>query len=361
MIPNGLDVFLFFHEVTESATNLKEVLITFDGSVNKASAENVASYTISNDSSTLSLKSAALQEDGKSVLVTLADASSLANQEDHTLTVNNVKVTGDTTKTVSAKDFSFKPVDAALPTLEKVEGLGNKAIKLTFSEPVQSTSTVADTFKLDGQVVSGILTGSGTRTIIIELFAPLTTTEHTLSVNNKIKDFADYNLVGLDTKFTVVEDKVAPTVVQVKDVTLESATVVFSEDVKPAEATNGANYYWLNGTTKHYANTNVQQIDGKTYKLTFSGTSKLPAVSTDLYIQNVIDYSANTIANDTKVAINPVVDQTRPEVVSEVFNDANELKLTFNKAVDLSTFKASNVVLKDSTGKAVSSYGVTVA
>ncbi len=248
-----------------------------------------------------------------------------------------------------------------MPTLEKIEGLGNKAIKLTFSEPVQSTSTVADTFKLNGSVVSGILSGSGTRTIIIELFAPLDTTEHTLSINNKIKDFADYNFVGLDAKFTVVEDKVAPTVVEVKDVTLESATVVFSEDVKPADAINGANYYWMNGTTKHFADGAVQAIDGKTYKLSFSGSNKLPAVATDLYIQNIEDYSANTIADATKVSINPVIDQTCPEVVSEVFNDTNELKLTFNKAIDLSTFKTGNVVLKDSTGKAVTSYGVTVS
>ncbi|WOV88041.1 S-layer homology domain-containing protein [Sporosarcina oncorhynchi] len=343
-----------------SATNLKEIVVAFDGTVDKASAENLGSYNLKLDTSNVALKSARLQEDGKTVVLTL-DATPLDNQEEYTLTVTNVK-SSDKKVNVSAKDFAFTPVDAALPTVVSVEGLGNKAIKVTFSEPVKVNSTVAGTFKLDDKVVSGILSGNGTRTVIIELFNTMTTGKHTLAINNQVEDFAGYDLVATSVEFDVVEDVTAPTVVEVKDVTLESATVVFSEDVKDAEALKGSNYYWMNGSTKHAADATVEKIDGKTFKLTFSGNNKLPAVAIDLYVTNVVDYSGNKIAADTKVTISPVIDQTRPEVVSAVFADTNDkLTLTFNKNINPSTFKATNVVLKDEDGKVVTGYGYTVS
>jgi hypothetical protein len=345
--------------VSVTATNLKEVTVLFDGELNEKSAENLASYTLKDENGTVqALKAAELQADKKSVLITVN--TFLGNQEVHKLSVNGVKGSDTAKAAVNATDVAFTPVDAALPTVEKVEGLGNKAIKVTFSEPVNSISTVADTFKVDDTVVSGILSGSGTRTLIVELFSPLAVGEHTLAINNKIKDFASYDLIAISQKFTVVEDKAAPTVTEVKDVTLEGATVVFSEDVKDTEALKGSNYYWMNGTTKHTADGSVTRIDGKTFKLTFSGSAKLPAVATDLYIINIVDYSGNVIADNWKISINPIVDQTRPEVVSAIYNDASQVKLTFNKAIDLTTFKASNVVVKDSAGKVVSK-GVTVA
>lgn len=342
-----------------SATNLKEVVVKFNVAVDKASAENLGSYNLKLDTLNVAIKSARLQEDGKSVVLTL-DATPFLNQEEYALTITKVK-TADKTKTISEKDFKFTPVDSALPVVEKVEGLGNKAVKITFSEPVKVNSTVAGTFKIDDKVVSGILSGNGTRTVIIELFNTQTTGKHTLSVNNQVEDFAGYDLVATSKEFDVVEDKAAPTVVEVKDVTLESATVVFSEDVKDAEAIKGSNYYWMNGTTKHAANSTVEKIDGKTFKLTFSGDHKLPAVATDLYVTNIVDYSGNKIADDTKVSISPVIDQTRPEVVSAIFADTNnKLTLTFNKDVNPSSFKVGNVVLKDKDGKAVTKYGYSL-
>ncbi|SHN67244.1 S-layer homology domain-containing protein [Paenibacillus sp. ov031] len=343
-----------------TATNLKEVTVNFDGDVNKASAENVATYTIKDDAdSNVSIKSAELQNGGKSVVLTLTNA--LLNQEDYKLSVNSLKGS-DTTKLVTQKDIEFKPVDSVLPTVESVEGLGNKAIKVTFSEPVEANSSVASTFKLDGTAISGVISGSGSRELIIEVFSTLSVGKHTLTINDRVQDYVPYKLIEVSKDFEVVEDKTAPTVAEVKDVTLEGATVVFSEDVKDSEAIKGGNYYWLSGSTKHYANDTVEKINSKTFKLTFSGSAKLPAVATDLYVQNIVDFSSNVIAADTKVSINPVVDQTRPEVVSALYDETtyDRVKYTFTKPVDLTTFKTSNVVVKDKDGKVVTDYGVSI-
>ncbi|WP_180287172.1 S-layer homology domain-containing protein [Paenibacillus sp. LK1] len=343
-----------------TATNLKEVTVNFDGDVNKASAENVATYTIKDDAdSNVSIKSVELQNGGKSVVLTLTNA--LLNQENYKLSVNSLKGS-DTTKLVTQKDIEFKPVDSVLPTVESVEGLGNKAIKVTFSEPVEANSSVASTFKLDGTAISGVISGSGSRELIIEVFSTLSVGKHTLTINDRVQDYVPYKLIEVSKDFEVVEDKTAPTVTEVKDVTLEGATVVFSEDVKDSEAIKGGNYYWLSGSTKHYANDTVEKINSKTFKLTFSGSAKLPAVATDLYVQNIVDFSSNVIAADTKVSINPVVDQTRPEVVSALYDETtyDRVKYTFTKPVDLTTFKTSNVVVKDKDGKVVTDYGVSI-
>ncbi|WP_186375563.1 S-layer homology domain-containing protein [Paenibacillus xylanexedens] len=343
-----------------TATNLKEVTVNFDGDVNKASAENVATYTLKNEAeNNVAIKSAELQNGGKSVILTLTNA--LTNQQNYKLSVNSLKGS-DTTKVVTQKDIEFKPVDSVLPTVEKVEGLGNKAVKITFSEPVEVTSSVAATFKLDGNAISGVVSGSGTREVIVEVFNTLTVGKHTLTINDRVQDYVPYKLIETTKDFEVVEDKTAPTITEVKDVTLEGATVVFSEDVKDSEAIKGGNYYWLNGSTKHYANSTVERINSKTFKLTFSGSDKLPAVATDLYVQNISDYSGNVIAADTKVSISPVVDQVRPEVVSALYDEStyDNIKYTFTKAVDLSSFKTTNVVIKDKDGKAVTDVGVSI-
>jgi trimeric autotransporter adhesin len=342
-----------------SANNLKEVIVTYDGNVNKASAEALTSYVIKDSAdATQNILSAALQSDNKTVVLTLTGR--LQNQTDYKLSVRNVRGASSTTANVATTDFQFRPVDAALPTVTAVEGLGNRAVKLTFSEPVQATATVAATFKIDGNAVSGTVSGNGTRELVVEFYNNLTPGAHTLSIGNQIQDFAGYSLIALDQQFTVVEDTTAPTLVEAKDVTLESVTLVFSEEVREAQAVLASNYHWLSGTAKRTPDS-VTRIDGKTVRLSFSGINRLPAVATDIFVANVSDYSNNVVAANTKITVNPVVDQTRPEVVTENFNGTETLTLTFNKPVDPASFNVTNAVLKNNAGTAITTYGITAA
>jgi hypothetical protein len=335
-----------------SAINLKEIEVKFNNKVDKTTAENKDAYVLTKGIGLKGIDAASLQEDGKTVILTVTDPALTNQANDYKLSIANVKsATGEST--FSQKDIAFKPLDVTFPTVENVASLGNKAVKVTFTEPVQKPASVASTFKIDGVVASGLMDSTG-RTITITLFNKLTDGEHNLTINSNIKDYANYQLVETTVPFTVTEDTVAPTIVEAKDVTLEGATIVFSEDVKKAEAETATNYYWKQGAAVKSASS-AKLIDGKTVRITFASTNRLPGYATDLFVKNVVDYSGNKIAADSKVAVTAVLDQTKPEVLTYKFdNDAKTMVLTFSKPVNLSSFNASNVAIKDEDAKAVS-------
>ncbi|MER2126635.1 S-layer homology domain-containing protein [Solibacillus sp.] len=336
-----------------SATNLKEIVVTFNQAVNKTTAENKDAYVVKKGLSVIAIDSAQLQADGKTVILTVntvAPNTALTNQsKEYTLSLDGIKA-GE--KVISAKDVAFTPLDQALPTVESVTGLGNKAVKVTFSEPVKLNSTVASAFKIDDKVVSGVATVTG-RTVTIELFSTLTDGKHDLTVNNNIIDYTNYQLVETTKSFEVVADTTAPTITEVKDATLEGVTVVFSEDIKKAEAETAANYHWMSGSTKKVAS-KATLINSNTVRVSFSA-NPLPGYTTDLFVNNISDYSGNKLAKDSKVAVTAQLDQVRPEVLTSKYdNSTKQLTVTFSKEVKLASFKASNVVVKDKDGKVVS-------
>lgn len=337
-----------------TATNLKEVVVTFDGTVDENSAEQVALYSLVRDitgANANEIEKANVSADKKSVVLTVKN--SLSNNTAYKLSVTGVK-TGGTV--VTNKDIKFTTSDVVAPTVDKVEALGNSAVKVTFSEPVNvnDKSAASNYFELDGKVVSGTLNVTG-NTVIVKSFTKLADGEHKLITKKSIQDYAGYPVVEKSFDFSVVEDKTAPTIAEVKNVTFEGATVVFSEDVDPSTV-SGSNVYWLDGSQKRYADSGYdKQIDGKTFKFTFSGLKKLPAYATDLFVTGAKDYSGNQIAADSKITVNAVIDQTRPEVASFTFdkNTNKSIVLKFTKAIDKDTFAPKNVVIKDSDGKVV--------
>lgn len=338
-----------------TATNLKEVTVNFDGSVDETSAEQVALYSVVRDitgATANTIEKATVSADKKSVVLTVTN--SLLNNTSYKLSATGVK-TGGTTS-VTTKDVKFTTADVAAPTVDKVEALGNSAVKVTFSEPVNITnkSAASNYFEIDGKVVSGTL-DVNSNTVIIKSFTKLANGDHKIVTKKAIQDYAGYPVLEKTFDFTVAEDTTAPTIAGVSNVTFEGVTVTFSEDVDPSTV-SGANIYWLDGSQKRYAESGYEkQIDGKTFKFAFTGLKKLPSYATDLYINGVKDYSGNQIVTDSKTTVNAVIDQTRPEVASFTFNTNTNKSavLKFTKAVDTTTFAAKNVVIKDSTGKAV--------
>jgi hypothetical protein len=332
--------------VSVSATNLAQVVVAFDGSVDAATATDVENYTIDGKV----IKTATLSEDGKSVTLTLNTTSpntAFANQTEYELTFSNVKAGA---KEISVKEYKFTPVDATLPTVTSVTALGNKTLSVKFSEPVKSANT--SNFTIDGKTVVGSTSITG-NTVIVKLYSTLENGEHTVAVKD-VTDFNDFKSLNVEEKFTVVEDVTAPTISSVVKASFEKVTIKFSEQVDPATVTTSS-AYWLQGSSKKYAE-GVTQISEDTFEFDFSNNKIQYA--TDLYITGVKDYSSNTIAADSKVQVNPVIDQTRPEVSSLVYDAATKsFTVKFNKTVDkASAEKAANYVVKNSAGTVVSKF-----
>lgn len=333
-----------------SASNLREVVVAFDGEVDATTAEDASNYSINKN---ITVKDASLSADKKTVTLTVQSNSDsekgLTNQTEYEIDVNNVRAGS---KVINAADVKFTPVDAELPVASSAEALGNKAIKVTFSEPVVASSITANNFKIDGNSVVGTIDVSG-KVAVIKLYNALTTGEHTVNVSG-VKDFSNLANLSTDLKVNVVEDNVAPTVT-VEKATFEEVTLKFSEPVDKSTVTAG-NIHWLESSTKRYAS-EIESVSDDTYKIKFSAYPL--KYSTSLYVANVTDYSGNKIAADTTVAVNPVIDQTRPEVVSVKFveKSATDFDIKFTKDLDeTAAEKAENYVIKKADGTVVSQF-----
>lgn len=320
-----------------AADNLKEVVVTFDGEVDKATAELKDNYKLSDSQA---VKSAVLNDAKNAVTLTLE--GSLSNQVKYNLSVSGVKAG---TKTISASNIEFAPVDNKLPEVVSVSSLGTKAVKVVFSEPVKQTYT--GSFLLDGQGFYGSSSVDG-RELVIKSPTALSVGEHTLSVAN-VEDFNGFKSLKSEHKFTVVEDTTAPTIAEAT-ATLEKLTVTFSEDIDP-DTLDIANVYHKRGDSKLKPN-KVVKVSGNKYEFYFDADKALPTYPTTIYVENVKDYSGNQITETSK-QITATIDTTRPEVLDVRVNptDKKQLVLTFNKDLQADQNWTKLITVKDKDGK----------
>ena len=328
------------------AENLKEIVVVFDGEVDKTTAETRFNYDL--DDSTLEITRAELSEDMTTVLLSVNhdnNALALENNKEYELTVSGVRAGG---RTLSTEEVKFEVVDNSIPTVVEVRALGTKAIRVEMSEPVLNVTT--RNFELNGRTLFGSVADQSGRVIVLRTNSAMDLGMNELTVKN-VQDFAGFRSLTSVEKFEVVEDTTAPVVVEAS-ATLEKVELIFDEDVDPDTVVR-TNFYWMRGTTKVYPQPiSASDIRGNRVTLHFAETNRLPAIATSFYVINVADYSGNKMA-ETEVVITPVVDQTRPEVVSVRVDDTtNDITILFNKALDnASATNRRNFELKDKDGK----------
>ncbi|MCM3000731.1 S-layer homology domain-containing protein [Paenibacillus cellulositrophicus] len=329
-----------------SATNLKEVVVKFDGEVDKDSAENAANYTLRSGKL---VDSVSLSDDKTTATLLLKAGSVLNNNKTDAVSVSNVKA-GD--KTISASNVEFSVVDNSLPEVSSVKSLGTKSLKVVFSEPVSNVTQ--SNFTLDGKEFFGKVTVSNNdRTVVLTPFSStaLTVGDHKVTVSG-VKDYAGFVSLASSHDFTVAEDTTAPTISEAT-ATLESVTVTFSEDVD-VDTVSASKVYWKSGSSKITA-VSVKQLADNKFRFDFGADRALPTGAVSVFVEGVKDYSGNEIAKDTSVVVTPVIDQTRPEVSNVSAENARQIKVSFSKAVNKeSAEKTANYTVKDKDGKAVS-------
>lgn len=327
-----------------AATNLKQVVVTFDGEVDEVTAGNGGNYSISG----LAFESdAAVSEDGRTVTLTIAqDSGVLDQQKEYTIKVSGVK-NADRSRTFN-QELKFSPVDTTLPTVQEVVGLGTKAFKVVFSEPVQQSTVVSTAnFQIDGRAVSGYVTYQYPNIAIIS--TDLAVGEHELTVRN-VKDYANFTILPDTYNFSVAEDTTAPEVVKATTYDLSSVTVEFNEPVKSV----GKVYHTSSGKT------GTATIRDNKVTINFEN-NKLSLAETTVYLEAVTDYSNNSANREVKVT--PELDTERPTVVgvtAEVNNGNHEFTIEFSEKVDAEDIRnTANYVLKDKDGKPVVGKGFT--
>lgn len=325
-----------------SATNLKEITVKFDGTVDPNSAESTNNYVVSG----LTFKSATLSDDKTTVTLLVSEGNtSLTNQRSTSLQINNVK-NADATKTFTQK-VEFTPLDVAVPEVKEVKALGTKAFKVVFSEPVKPETVNATSFRVDNNVIAASVKYAYPNVAIVT--TDLTAGEHTLRVSG-VQDYSGLAIVPVESKFTATEDTAAPKVVGVKSNDLKEITVEFDETVKSVASA--------------YANTSgntAQSIEINDTKVTLKFNNPLNVSENTVYLTAVSDYSNNSANVDTKVT--PTLDTVRPTVVDTKFKMENGnyiAEIQFSKSLKVSSAQdAENYVLKDAEGKVVTESGLT--
>jgi hypothetical protein len=326
-----------------SAINLKEIVVKFNKEVDQKTAENKDNYV-----TTPSIEDATLMEDGRTVVLTV---DKMTNQAKYYLTIKNIK---DGDKVFVAKDIAFSPLDVTLPEVEKVEALGNKAVILTFSEPMKKDNASISNFAIDGKAIAGTVVADGGRTMIVKTYTTLADGKHVIKYS-KLTDYVPYTIITGEKEFVVTEDKVAPVIESVNS-TFEYVTVKFSE---PVQNVRGGSYaYWKTSptaATKYYSDASVVKIDDSTYRFYFSSANKLPGYKVFFYVEGVKDYSDNIIAKDTPVEVIAIVDQTRPEVKSVELNEDTYKTITVKYTKSIKNIDdRTKYSLKDADSKNVS-------
>lgn len=304
------------------ADNLKEIKVVFNKDVD-ADLLNLELY-----STTAGEIEHAVIEDGNVVVLTLKGNMT---KKAYSLTIKG-------TKEVDGK-YNFTAGDNAIPAVESVVGLGTKALKVTMTEPIKDTKKVSN-FTIDGKAVYGSVNVIG-REIIIKTYNALSVGEHDLTVSS-LEDYAGFKSLATTVTFEVVEDKEAPTVVEVEAPALEKVIVTFSEEVDAATVNNKTIYHG----NKVYP-TSHKALTGNKYEFTFEGSKGLPLHETTIYVSGVADYSGNKMVA-AEVAVKAVVDLTRPEVEEVTLSaDRKVVTVKFTKNVELKDAKFTILDKKD--------------
>ena len=331
--------------VSATASNYKELIVKFDGELDKATAENTNNYKVSG----VNFESATLSQDKTEVTLLVAnDATALPKQKETTLEVKGVK-NFDASKTIEGS-LKFVAVDTTLPTIKSATALGTKAFKVVFSEPVTSASASnLANYKVDGKAISGYVTF--TYPNIAFVTTDLAVGEHTLTVQN-VTDFNNFKIATVDTQISVVEDTTAPEIVSIKATDLKKVEIEFNEPVKSVSKA----YHTSSSRSADKVTVNDNKVT-----LTFNDTNRLSLGESTVYLEGVTDYSNNSADRNAKVT--PVLDTTRPVVTSvkaEAKTTWTEITVELSKDVLESDIQnTDNYVLRNSKGEIFSGKGFT--
>ncbi len=343
-----------------SSESNKQVQIKFTNEIDPATLK-LENFEIKN----YEIGKIQLEDDKKTVTLILAAQSVFPQQSKQILSrVENVKdVNGNAV--VKGFNIEFTSQDLTLPKIVKVETEKNDEIRLTFSEPVQESQAINNiNYTLNGNRFVGTVKGYDYNTVV--LYSKNFEAKNKLEVKN-IKDFNSLTMEDQTVEFDYVEDKTAPEVLEISDVTLESMRIKFNEKVD-TNSIKKEDIKWAYNiaTDSGKISTAVEKVDDTTILVHFKGDNSLPPATVNVILNNIKDLSGNVIKKDTTIEVKATIDEERPSVLSvtaEYDGDATttsngNTKFTVNfskKILDADSVNnlANNFEILDKNGKKV--------
>ncbi|OLN24129.1 hypothetical protein BTO30_01575 [Domibacillus antri] len=335
-------------EVTSvTALNLKQFTVTFNQTVDKTSAEDKANYQF-NKTALAGGDVVKLNEDGKSVTVTLASANT--NQDVKEVAVKDVK-NADGVKVSDYKvDVTF--LDLTIPTVVSAKQIAPNEVQVFFSEPVQGTGFLIDGGKYSATVKSY---DDATNSVILTT-GTLENGEHTITVNTNtgdtVRDYAGLKLAKSDVKFTVAADTTAPTLVSAEAKTQTEVVLTFSEQIDAA--TLGTNVYHTAETAAYKASTVTPVAGSNGTQFTVAFSNPIPAGTATFLVSKEAakDNFSNKNSAVLQVTAPVAVDTVKPAVTGFKYIDTKKAEITLSEEVTGADVRG-NFKVTDKDGKAV--------
>lgn len=358
-----------------SALNTKQFTVVFNKAVDATTAETPANYTVGG----VAFGDAALQADGKTVVITMATDTKVLNASEVTIVVK--KAIKDADGVALAADYTQKitVVDTTSPVVSSIKAVGAKTLQITFAEPVIDNNILpgdgfASLATSQFEVKSGIYTYAITaatadfnnNTVTLTLGTNLIAGDIVVKVNKlgmsdaaAIRDFAGLVVVPTTQTYAYVADTtVATATLTSVNKATGVAKVTFS---KPVYGTSVKLYHSVNGTDAYGTAAVTKNEAGASTEWSFTFTNPLPSGALTFYLANdsvaanqISDLFGVKVPNQT-FTFTVVADTTAPSVSKLTVNANTSIDIDFSEAVNTTEqIKAANFEILKPDGTALS-------
>lgn len=300
------------------ANNLKEIHLKFTHPVNKN-----LTFSPSNYSTTAgSIKDVRFEEENKKIILTLNEIMSEGSK--YKISANKIKSeSGEETKLAN---YEFEASDSKSPQVKWISQLGNKGIRVYFSEPIKRS--LATNFTVNEEILFGkaIYENNNITLLYHSSAEPLPNGEHELILSD-VEDYSGRKLDKNNHNFTLKDDDKAPSIKSISS-TLERVVFEFDKDIDPESVTTDK-IYWQEDKIKHPQSV---EVTGNKITADFSNNILSPDGNT-MYVLEIKDYFGNKFSQI--VEIKPIIDTTTAEVTNfKVSDDGTTITIYYNKSVN---------------------------
>ena len=353
-------------DVVSITTNgLNQIRITFNTEINKETAEFVGNYQIDGIDLTPNISSASLQDDNRTVLVTLANPYSQYKNIIFTVksTVLDKNLNVITPKI--EKEIIF--LDITAPKIQALTLYGSNKLILQFSEPIRINTNNLSSMKINDQSIVGLglntslstfyeKSGVWSMEVVLYFDTPLKEGVNTFKISRGISgeqfdDAAGFPIEETSINFNVNSLKDNPQIAEANYTTAGIIYITYNRSMDTKTALN-INNYKINGNAivassiDFCPGSNDKIVEIKIINSLLNIGSNIVNVS-----DNVKDAYGNNIYDNSSTSFEVEDNTTKPQITQFKILDSQTINIKFNQYVmNIYATNKSNYKLLDSDG-----------
>ncbi|OAA91922.1 cell wall-binding repeat-containing protein [Clostridium ljungdahlii] len=355
--------------VSVTTNGLNQIKITFNTEVNKETAESVGNYQIDGIDLTPNISSASLQDDNKTVLVTLANPYS--QYRNAIFTVKSTVLDKNLNVITSNVEKEITFLDTTTPKVQSFTLYGNNKLILEFSEPIRISTDNLSSMKINGQSIMGLGLNTSLSTfyeksevwsmgVVLYFDIPLKEGVNTFKISRGISGEEFDNAAGFPIEETSINFDVNsldgnPQIAEANYTTDGIIYITYNRSMDTKTALN-INNYKINGNalTSSFINfcqgSNDKTVEIKVLNSLLNIGSNILSIS-----DNVKDAYGNNICNGSNASFQIEDSTVKPQITQFEILDSQTINIKFNQYVmNIYATNKSNYKLLDSDGTDIS-------